>query len=221
MAAWEADRDTFGLPFAADRHPDSHKVLYMLCGKKGLVAQGMLNRRVDGLLFLTEDGRAVCKAAREGGEDPRPPRVPHKASGVAPAVALAGQGVPTVTGPAADALDSEALKTFTRDDKDTITFRQALDFWGLTRAGEKDVVAGAIKGRMVTDGLAAFDQSMTTLEDHVCTVAGTTTDEQRWARLESGRLLTPADPDVLNLRLCSAYLRRKFGKILATLEARP
>lgn len=42
LAAWGMNQQMFGLKGCEQYHPDSHKVRVLLCGKKSLVAKGLL-----------------------------------------------------------------------------------------------------------------------------------------------------------------------------------
>lgn len=59
VGAWVRNHETFGLRGFEDRYPDHHKVYTHLCGKKGLVAEGLLAK--DGhRYYLTAAGRHVA-----------------------------------------------------------------------------------------------------------------------------------------------------------------
>ncbi len=60
--AYLGDPMKFGLKSFETQYPDSHKVRSLLCGKRGLVQRGFLQRLAGGLLRLTEKGRKEVEA---------------------------------------------------------------------------------------------------------------------------------------------------------------
>lgn len=63
VGLWQADKDRFGLPSFREYYPDSHKVLTMLCGQRGLVARGHLRRIGNGMYQNLVPGRPKeCRA---------------------------------------------------------------------------------------------------------------------------------------------------------------
>lgn len=59
LAAWRLDRAAFGLTGHEEEHPDTNRVWAYLCGRRGLIARGLLARRPDGCLEVTAAGRAA------------------------------------------------------------------------------------------------------------------------------------------------------------------
>lgn len=64
VMCWQRFPASFGLK-GFPHHPDHHKVLAALCGAKGLVSTGQLQRHQGGLLTLTDSGRAYGNEINE------------------------------------------------------------------------------------------------------------------------------------------------------------
>jgi hypothetical protein len=62
VAAWESDRQAFGLKGFSELHPNYNKVLVLLMGSKGLIARGYLKKEAQKLYSVTAKGRKLVKS---------------------------------------------------------------------------------------------------------------------------------------------------------------
>lgn len=107
IAAWQAAPNRFGMAGHQDNHPCTNKVRSLLCGARGLVAAGLVER-ASGNLRLTEAGRSRVK----NGPAPKKPVVstnkpkisPHRADWLAAAIKRYKMALPVDRSTLADAL---------------------------------------------------------------------------------------------------------------------
>lgn len=61
LAAWDADKERFGLPGSTQFYPDSNKVWAYVCGEKGLLGQNYLAKIGPDQFITTTAGRQEAK----------------------------------------------------------------------------------------------------------------------------------------------------------------
>jgi hypothetical protein len=130
VAAWESDRQAFGLKGYRDLHPNYNSVLVLLMGSKGLVARGYLKKEAQKLYSVTEKGRKVVK--HTAGE---------------PQTRLTREQERQLL----HLLNSKALEKVVSGPVSDLYFKECLAFWGLTEASSPEEMRAKIaaQGKLV------------------------------------------------------------------------
>jgi hypothetical protein len=126
VAAWESDREAFGLKGFHEAHLNFNKVLVLLMGSKGLVARGYLKKEGQKLYSVTNRGR---KAARQIAEEPH--------TGL-----TAGEERQLLR-----FLKSEALEKVVSGLVSDLNFTECLTFWGVSEACSSEEIRVKIAGQ--------------------------------------------------------------------------
>lgn len=180
LAAWKRAPVAFGLRGYAEEHPDSNRVLCAIVGRRRLLERGLLERVGPKLYRLTTTGRQLLAPQAANGT-PRP-----VTDGVGALVLILEA--------------TAAAEKHRAGRKDTLTFGDASQFWGIA----DDDCGDRIDRRL---SRVAHE-----LEKARC---ATDTGD---LILEGGRLLTAED--VERVLQVSDYLAARFAKHLSVLRNR-
>jgi hypothetical protein len=123
VAAWESDRQAFGLKGFSELHPNYNKVLVLLMGSKGLIARGYLKKEAQKLYSVTEKGRKVVKVTPQE-----------------PETRLTREQERQLL----HFLNSRALEKVVSGPVAELYFTDCLAFWGLTEVSSPDEIRARI-----------------------------------------------------------------------------
>ena len=143
IKAWENDKSLFGLQGYSEQYPDSNRVLSNIMGNKGLRGRGWIDKVGEKLYKLTASGTSVAK----GLPDSSP-------STAARASTIDRKQIAVIL----RMLDSPAYKKNIVHDEESILFRDACKFWGISSYSDATTVSTQF--RVNRDVLADFEKAI-------------------------------------------------------------
>jgi hypothetical protein len=147
VASWQLNNRSFGLKGYAEQYPDSNRVLSVIMGERGLARQGLLDKVGVKLYSLSERGRKLV--SRLESTDPDEAFEKEKREPRKKLTKDLERFLERVTG-------SLALIRYRTGVKQSITFRDACDFWGVS--DRTDVAAVQVAVRKMPGQIAQIEQ---------------------------------------------------------------
>lgn len=134
VASWQASPRTFGLKGFVEQYPDSNRVLSCIMGERGLARQGWLIKVGAKLYTLSDRGRKEITRLEQDQPPEKPAPKPEEPKGKLSKDLE--KFLTRVTG-------TTAVLRFRIGAKQSLTFRDACDFWGVSDPTDSDSVRRA------------------------------------------------------------------------------
>jgi len=189
VKAWEDDKSLFGLQGYADQYPDSNRILTNIMGDKGLKGRGWVEKVGEKLYKLTASGTSIARSLADSAQTPasRASTIDRKQITIILRM-----------------LESPAFKKKNAQDEQSILFRDACKFWGISSYSDGATVN--VQFRVNRDVLANLEKAIESSA--------------------TGRLAIPGMKDFIDKETVSSliktdeFLRAKFFDELENLRSR-
>jgi len=169
VKAWENDRSLFGLQGYADQYPDSNRILTNIMGNKGLKGKGWVEKVGEKLYKLTASGTSIARSLADSAQ-----------TTASRASTIDRKQITIIL----RMLESPAFKKKNAQDEQSILFRDACKFWGISSYSDASTVKTQF--RVNRDVLADLEKAI--------------------ASSATGHLVLPGMKDVIDKETVSSLL---------------